>query len=108
DGPQMIASDSPLTNVALIQHASHAMWTEMGKTYAWNSEVLLAPALIDSSGCSTAALDMDPEHRSVPARMLGNGALAFVGNKRRGTAQQALFRSEFMNAIFDGESIGSA
>ena len=108
DGKQFLASDSPLANVALLEHGSHAMWTEMGKTCAWDSQVLLAPCLVDSAGCSTAALDMDPQHRSVALRMLRNGALAFVGNRRRGAAQQELFHSEFLNAVLAGQNLGAA
>jgi hypothetical protein len=99
---------SPLAEAGLIMHASHAAWTVLGATYAWNSNTLLAPALVDSAGCSTASLDQDPEHRSVAARLLRNGAVAFVGNTRRGIAQQILFRSEFMNALLAGATIGDA
>jgi hypothetical protein len=108
EGAEFVAAESPLTRAALIQHGAHSMWTEIGKTYAWDSNVLLAPCLVDSSGCSTAALDMDAEHRSAPLRMLRNGALAFVGNRRRGTAQQELFRTEFLNAVLAGQGLGQA
>ncbi len=108
DGKDFVAPGSPLANVALVEHGSHAMWTAMGKTCSWDSAVLLAPCLIDSTGCSTAALDMDPEHRSVALRMLRNGALAFVGNRRRGAAQQELFHTEFLNAVLAGQSLGQA
>ncbi len=108
EGADFLTAESPLTRAALIQHGAHSMWTEIGKTYAWDSAVLLAPCLVDSSGCSTAALDMDAEHRSAPLRMLRNGALAFVGNRRRGSAQQELFRTEFLNALLVGQSLGEA
>lgn len=108
DGKELLAAGSPLANVALLEHGSHAMWTEMGKTCAWDSQVLLAPCLVDSAGCSTAALDMDPQHRSVALRMLRNGALAFVGNRRRGAAQQELFHSEFLNGVLAGQNLGEA
>lgn len=107
-GDDFIADDSPLTRVELLQHGSHAAWTQLGKTYEWSSRVLLAPCLVESSGCSTAALDMDAERRSAPLRMLRNGALAFAGNRRRGTAQQELFRTEFLNAVLAGQSLGEA
>jgi hypothetical protein len=99
---------SPLTTAELLVHGSHAMWTELGKTYTWDSNVLLAPALVESSGCSTASLDQDAEHRSVATRLLRNGAVAFVGNKRRGVAQGNLFRSELWNALLDGSTLGEA
>ncbi|NQU48172.1 MAG: hypothetical protein HQ519_05950 [Planctomycetes bacterium] len=99
---------SPLSKTGLIMHGSHAMWTVLGTTYAWNSSTLLAPALVTSEGCSTASLDQDPEHRSVATQLLKNGAVAFVGNTRRGVAQQSLYISAFMNAVLAGNSIGDA
>jgi peptidase C25-like protein len=108
DGGQPFASTSPLAEVGLIVHGSHAAWTVLGKTYAWNTSTLLAPALVESAGCSTASLDQDPQQRSVAARLLRNGAVAFVGNTRRGVAQQSLYRSEFMNALLTGSTFGDA
>jgi hypothetical protein len=84
------------------------MWTVLGDTYAWDSNTLFAPALVESAGCSTASLDQDPERRSVAARMLRNGAVAFVGNTRRGIAEQDLFRSELWNALLAGATLGEA
>ena len=108
DGGALIDAASPLTDVGLIVHGSHAMWTAMGATYAWDSTTLLAPCLVESSGCSVASLDQDAEHRSVPARLLRNGALAFIGNSRRGIAQAELFRSEVWNALLARQSLGQA
>ena len=107
-GKAPFAADSPLSDVGLIVHGSHAMWTVMGETYAWDSKTLFAPALVESAGCSTASLDQDPEHRSVAARMLRNGAVAFVGNTRRGIGEQDLFRSELWNALLAGATLGEA
>ncbi len=107
-GEEPIDEASPLTEAELIVHGSHAMWTVLGDTYTWDSEVLLAPALVSSSGCSTASLDQDPEHRSVAARLLRNGAVAFVGNGRRGVAQGSLFLSEVQNALLGGATLGEA
>jgi hypothetical protein len=108
EGGEAFVAKSPLTNAGLIVHASHAMWTVMGETYAWNTDTLLAPALVESAGCSTASLDQDAERRSVASRLLKNGAVAFVGNSRRGIAQQELFRSEFWNALLANQTIGQA
>ncbi len=107
-GGAPIDAASPLTTAELLIHASHAMWTVLGATYTWDSNVLLAPALIESTGCSTASLDQDTEHRSVATRMLRNGAVAFVGNTRRCVAQGNLFRSEIWNALLDGATLGEA
>jgi len=100
--------DSPLADVGLIVHGSHASWMQMGETYFWNSDTLLAPALILSAGCSTASLDQDAAGRSVASRLLRNGAVAFVGNSRRGIAQQELFLSELSNALLAGQTLGEA
>ena len=108
EGGEPFSAKSPLTEAGLIVHGSHAMWTVMGETYAWNTDTLLAPALVESAGCSTASLDQDAEHRSVASRLLKNGAVAFVGNSRRGVAQQELFRSEFWNALLANQTIGQA
>ncbi|MCP4092313.1 MAG: hypothetical protein GY747_02600 [Planctomycetes bacterium] len=108
EGKAAFDEKSPLAESGLILHASHAMWTQMGKTYLWDSNTLFAPAMVMSAGCSTASLDQDAEHRSVATRLLKNGAVAFVGNSRRGIAQQELFQSEFMNALFAGNSLGAA
>lgn len=107
-GESVIDPSSPLTGVGWILHSSHSMWTELGTTCAWDSEVLLSPCLVQSDGCSTAALDMDPEHRSVAARLLRNGALAFVGHARRNTAVGEIFTSEFTNAVLAGQTLGQA
>jgi len=108
DGEAVIGEDSPLSRASVIAHGSHAMWTAMGKTYAWDTAVLLAPCIVESSGCSTASLDQDPEYRSVAARMLRNGAVAFIGNTRRGVAQQEYFLTEVRNALLDGKTLGEA
>lgn len=108
EGGAPIAAGSPLAEAELVVHGSHAMWTVLGATYTWDSGVLLAPALVESAGCSTASIDQDPERRSVAARLLRNGAVAFAGNTRRGIAQQDLYRSELWNALLGGATLGRA
>jgi len=108
EGPNAIAEGSPLTRVGAILHSSHAWWEGIGSTYAWDTRTLLAPCVVISSGCSSAALDQDGQRRSVAARLLRNGAVGFVGNGRRGIAQGALYYSEFQNALLRGEPFGEA
>jgi hypothetical protein len=108
DGKQPFGADSPLASVAAILHGAHSSWLQLGHTYTHDSRVLLAPCLVESSGCSPAALDQDPEHRSVALRLLRNGAIGFVGNVRRGIAQQELYRTEFWNAALAGQPLGRA
>lgn len=99
---------SPLTRVAALVHNAHSSWMQLGSTYMHDSEVLLAPCVVETGGCSPASLDQDPAHRSVALRLLRNGAIAFVGDVRRTVAQHELYRSEFWNAVLAGECLGSA
>ncbi len=108
DGEKPVAHDSPLTSVGALIHNAHSSWLQLGKTYFHDSEVLMAPCLVESAGCSPASLDQDPEHRSVALRLLRNGAVGFVGNVRRAVAQQEIFRTEFWNAVLAGRSLGQA
>lgn len=107
-GGKPFDSRSPLTAVAAIAHSSHSSWLQLGETAHHDSMALLAPCVVESGGCSAAALDQDPEHRSVALRLLRNGAVAFIGNARRGVAQSELFRSEFWNALLAGQTLGQA
>ncbi|MBL8898565.1 MAG: hypothetical protein JNM84_13095 [Planctomycetes bacterium] len=107
-GGKPFGKRSPLGEVDLLVHSSHAMWTEIGQTYAWNTPTLLSPAFVISHGCSTASLDQDAERRSAPAHLLRNGAVAFAGNGRRGIAQSAFFFSALWNALQSGETLGAA
>lgn len=107
-GTKFISPGSPLGAAGWIVHASHAMWTVLGDTYAWDTQTLLSPCFVQSDGCSTAALDMDDQCRSAPAQMMRNGALAFAGAARRNTAEGELFTTEFGNAIARGLSVGEA
>jgi len=108
DGPATIAEGSPLTRVGTVVHSAHSWWLGIGSTYAWDTKTLLAPCLVITSGCSPASLDQDERRRSVAARLLRNGAVAFVGNGRRGIAQGALYYSEMQNALLRGETLGEA
>jgi len=99
---------SPLTGVAAMTHMAHSWWKDLGQTYTWDSTVLLAPTLVESGGCLTAALDKQADCRSVIARLLRNGAVGFVGNARPGIAHQEQLRLEFWNGVLAGRTIGQA
>ncbi len=105
---QSISQDSPLTNVAFITHADHSWWKEIGHTFDLNSTALIAPAVVESGGCSTATLECEPEFRSVISRIFRNGAICFSGQTRNGIAQQEQQRAEYWNSILNGKSIGEA
>lgn len=103
-----ISQDSPLTNVAFISHTDHSWWKELGHTYFMNSNVLLAPSVVESGGCSTCTLDNEPNFNSVVSRLFRNGAISFCGQTRPGIAQQEQQRAEFWNSIFNGKTLGEA
>lgn len=105
---QTFEQDSPLARCAVLTHMDHSWWHELGHTFAWDAEVLLSPVVIESGGCLTAALDREPDYRSVIARMFRKGAVSFSGNSRPGCAPQELQRMEFWNGVLSGQTIGQA
>lgn len=102
------SQDSPLTRVAFITHMAHSWWHDIGETYDQDSATLLAPVVVESGGCLTAALDYEPGFRSVISRLLRNGAVSFIGQTRPGIAQQEQQRAQFWNALLAGSSLGDA
>jgi len=105
---QAFEQDSPLTHVAVLTHTAHSWWHDLGQTYDWESDVLLAPTLVESGGCLAAALDRQPDCRSVVARLMRNGAVGFTGHALPSIAYQELQRLVFWNAVLAGESLGRA
>lgn len=105
---QTFEQDSTLTRCAVLAHMDHSWWHELGHTFAWDAEVLLAPVVVESGGCLTAAMDRESDCRSVIARLFRKGAVAFAGNARPGCAAQELQRMEFWNGVLSGETIGRA
>ena len=105
---QTFDQDSPLARCAALAHENHSWWHELGQTFTWDAEVLLAPVVIESGGCLTAALDREPDYHSVVARMLRKGAVSFSGNSREGCAECELQRQEFWNGVLSGQTIGQA
>ena len=100
--------DSPLAHCAALAHENHSWWHELGETFDWNAEVLLAPVVVESGGCITAALDREADYHSVVARLLRKGAISFSGNSRNGIAECELQRQEFWNGVLSGQTIGQA
>ena len=105
---QTFEQDSPLARCAALAHENHSWWHELGQTFAWDAGVLLAPVVVESGGCLTAALDREPDYHSVVARMLRKGAVSFSGNSREGCAEGELQRQEFWNGVLSGQTIGQA
>jgi Peptidase family C25 len=104
----LIAKDSPLTKVAFFSHTAHSTWQVIGETYDMHSDVLLAPAVVESGGCLTCAIDYEPEFRSVVSHFLRNGAISFTGNSRVGIAEGEHLRQIFWNEICAGRTLGHA
>ncbi len=100
--------DSPLAHCAALTHENHSWWHELGETFDWDTKVLLAPVVVESGGCLTAALDREVDFHSVVARLLRNGAVSFSGNSREGIAECDLQRHEFWNGVLAGETVGQA
>jgi len=100
--------DSPLASVAAIAHTDHSWWHEIGHTYDWDSDVLLAPVLVESGGCLTTALDRQADFHSVVARLMRNGAVGFLGNALPATAFQEQQRLMFWNSVLAGRTTGQA
>ena len=105
---QTFEQDSPAARCAILTHMDHSWWHELGHTFGWDAEVLLAPVVVESGGCLTAALDREPDFHSVIARLFRKGAVAFAGNSREGCAPQELQRMEFWNGVLSGQTIGQA
>lgn len=102
------AQDSPLAECAVLSHSEHSWWQSLGNTFRWDATVLLAPTVVESGGCATATLDRDPQNRSVVARLLRLGAVAYTGGSRELPAQSQPLRMEFWNGVLAGETLGEA
>jgi hypothetical protein len=103
------SQESPLTHVAFLTHMAHSWWHDLGETYDQDSTTLLAPVVVESGGCLTAALDYEPGFRSVISRLLRNGAVCFVGQTRPGIAHQEQQRAQFWNSLLaGGTTLGEA
>lgn len=102
------AQNSPLARSAVLTHSEHSWWRGMGTMFTWDAEVLLAPTVVESGGCGVACLDREPDNRSVVARLLRLGAIAFSGGSRELSAETQPLRMEFWNGVLSGQTIGQA
>lgn len=105
---QTFEQDSPAARCAILTHMDHSWWHELGHTFGWDADVLIAPVVVESGGCLTAALDREADFHSVIARLFRQGAVAFAGNSREGCAPQELQRMEFWNGVLSGQTLGQA
>jgi len=105
---QAFDQSSPLAQVSVLAHQTHSWWKDLGQTYDWESDVLLAPTVVESGGCLTTALDRQPDCRSIVARLMRNGAVGFEGNALPAIACCEQQRIVFWNAVLAGETLGHA
>jgi len=62
-----------------------------------------------SRGCSVAGIDLVPVGTpTVPGKMLGRGAVAFIGAPRNSIAGNTVTEVAFFNALLQGETLGQA
>lgn len=99
---------SPLSSVSAIAHIAHSWWRDIGQTYHRDSQVLLAPVVLETGGCLSTALDRQPDYHTVVTRMLRNGATTYVGNTLPSTATQEQQRIMFWNDVFERKTVGQA
>jgi len=108
NGKTDFTEDSPLAHCALLSHTEHSWWREIGSTFTWNADTLMAPTVVESGGCSTTTIDQEADYHCVTARLFRNGAASFVGSARNSAAQEELQREAFWACVLDGETVGEA
>ena len=92
---------------AAILHKDHSNCMILGHAFDLNTEVLLAPSIVTSSGCSVAGMDqISTPQRSIGDHMLGSGAVAFMGATRNAIAENTYLHVAFWNQVLEGQSIG--
>lgn len=99
-------NSGPPIEDSLILHYDHSGWWDLGYAFNVNMDTLLAPAFVQSRGCSTAALDKGPSQ--VTKSLLRQGAVGFMGGTRNLIAMSGHLASEVINSILEYESLGHA
>ncbi|MHC4198921.1 MAG: C25 family cysteine peptidase, partial [Planctomycetota bacterium] len=102
------AAHSPLARVAAIVHGSHSWYMGLGETYTVESDVLLAPCVVETAGCGPTALHVDKKFISVVSRLFRNGAVAFHGNAVPSPAPHQELRYAFWKSVLGGRTVGAA
>ena len=92
-----------------ILHKDHSHCTVLGNAFDVSTPALYAPAVVLSRGCSVAGLDLvETAAATVPGRMLGRGAIAFVGAPRNSIAGNTVTEVAFFNHVLAGQTLGQA
>lgn len=108
---------------SIIGHNDHSSYHVVGGAWGVTSSTVLAPALITSEGCATAAIDFEtliedglgagPDKCSdrgegllVVNRLFKLGAVSFLGCPRSATGADKMMQSRAVNALLAGEPLG--
>jgi len=107
-----------LKDRSVITHCNHADAAGWGHGPGYNMaepekprlDVLLAPAVVETSGCLSAGIDTTfyDWDKLIVLNFLRKGAIAYVGSTRPATACYELLKAEFWNGISRGETLGQA
>ena len=92
-----------------ILHKDHSHCTVLGHAFTVQTEAVYAPAVVISRGCSVAGIDLvDVNTGTVPGKMLGRGAVAFIGAPRNSIAGNTVTEVAFFNYMLEGQTLGQA
>jgi hypothetical protein len=100
--------DTGVLEKAAIVHNAHSSYTSLGGFFGTWSQTLLAPAVVTSSGCSTAGIDRSGPDASVALHMLHQGAVSFMGAPHNAVTRSKLTHHAFWDALLRGETLGNA
>lgn len=93
--------------VAAILHKDHSGADGLGNFMNTSCATLHAPTILLSRGCHAAGID--EKNPSVAGRMLGRGAVAYVGAPRSPTSGNTLTEVAFFDALLcEGKTLGQA
>lgn len=108
---------------SLINHNDHSSYHDVGGAFGVDSRNILAPAVILSNGCATAAIDFETLSEShdeatgwkttdrgsgalVVNQLVKLGAVAFAGSTRVEPGPGKMRSSAMFNALLEGQTLG--
>merc|ERR1712232_193132 len=100
--------DQAILEKAAIVHNAHSWYTVLGGFLSSSSSTLLAPAVVTSSGCSTAGIDRSGPYGSVALHLLHQGAVSFMGAPHNAVTRGKLTHHAFWDAMLRGQTLGNA
>ena len=110
-------------DASIIGHNDHSSYHDVGGAFGLGSANVLAPAIITSCGCATAAIDFETISEShdeatgwknsdrgsgalVVNQLFKLGAVAFLGSTRSDTGAGKIKQSKAFNELLAGEPLG--